>query len=94
MERTPLSLPEIGLIAGTRAAAGAGLALLLANRLNNDQRRAAGWSLLAVGALTTIPIVVQLFGSRGSRDSSGPPRMKSRGNLPRFMRGAVLTPSP
>ena len=61
MHRTPLSLPEIGIIAGTRAAFGAGVGLLLADRLTNDQRRAVGWTLLAVGAVTTIPILVELL---------------------------------
>ena len=64
MNRIPLSIPEVGLIAGTRAALGAGVALLLADRLNNDQRRAVGWTLLAVGALTTVPIAVQLLRSK------------------------------
>jgi hypothetical protein len=68
MKRTPLSIPEIGFIGGTRAAFGAGVALLLADRLNDDQRRAVGWTLLAVGALTTIPIVVQLVSSRHDDD--------------------------
>ena len=45
------------LIAGTRVALGVGLGLLLSDRLNRDQRKAAGWALLAVGVLTTIPIV-------------------------------------
>ena len=73
MTRTPLSLPEIGLIAGTRAALGAGLGLLLAGRLNADQRRAAGWTLVAVGAITTIPIAVQLVRSQidASRERRG-----------------------
>jgi hypothetical protein len=64
MTRTPLSLPEIGIIAGTRAAFGAGVGLLLAGRLSEEQRRAAGWTLLAVGAITTIPILGQLLASR------------------------------
>lgn len=64
MKRTALSIPEIALIGGTRAALGAGLALLLGSRLNNDQRRAVGWTLVAVGAITTIPIAVQLIRSR------------------------------
>lgn len=62
MKQVKLSVPEIGLIAGTRAAAGAGLALLLCNRLNPDQRRAVGWTLLAVGIATTIPLVAHVFG--------------------------------
>ena len=52
-----LTIPEIILIAGTRVAFGMGVGLLLADRLNRDQRKGAGWALLGVGALTTIPIV-------------------------------------
>jgi hypothetical protein len=62
MKHVNLTVPEIGLIAGTRAAAGAGLALLLCNRLNPDQRRAVGWTLLAVGIATTIPLVARVLG--------------------------------
>ena len=62
MNQVKLTIPEIGLIAGTRAAAGAGLALLLCNRLNPEQRRAVGWTLLAVGIATTIPLVAHLLG--------------------------------
>jgi len=52
-----LTIPEIMLIAGTRVALGAGLGLLLSDRLTRDQRKGAGWALFAVGVLTTIPIV-------------------------------------
>ena len=40
---------------------GAGIALLLSEKLSDEQRRAVGWTLVAVGALTTIPLVLQLF---------------------------------
>jgi uncharacterized membrane protein YfcA len=73
MIRRNVTLPEIGLIAGTRAALGAGIGLLLADRLSNDQRRAVGWTLLAVGALTTIPLVANLIG-REPAETSGKPR--------------------
>lgn len=63
MKQARLTVPEIGLIAGTRAAAGAGLALLLCNRLSPDQRRAVGWTLVAVGLATTIPLLARIFGS-------------------------------
>jgi hypothetical protein len=66
MNRTPLSIPEIAMIAGTRAAAGAGLGLLLADRLTNEQRRAIGWTLVAVGAITTVPILIGVL--RGQRE--------------------------
>jgi hypothetical protein len=71
MNRIPLSVPEIGMIGGTRAMLGAGIALLLAHRLNDDQRRAVGWTLLAVGAITTLPIVTQLIRSRHDGGNQG-----------------------
>jgi hypothetical protein len=71
MTRTPLSTPEIAMIAGTRAALGAGLALLLGGRLNPDQRRAVGWTLFAVGAISTVPIAIQLFRSGDAAPPAG-----------------------
>jgi uncharacterized membrane protein YfcA len=69
-----ITLPRLGLIAGTRAALGAGAGLLLADRLSPDQRRAVGWTLLAVGVVTTFPLAADfLFGDRGAR-SNGPVR--------------------
>jgi hypothetical protein len=65
-----VTLPEIGLIAGTRAALGAGIGLLLADRLNDDQRRAVGWTLLAVGALSTIPLAANVIFGQGPAASS------------------------
>ena len=56
------TIPEIMLIAGTRVALGVGVGLLISDRLNDDQRKAAGWALLAVGVLTTIPIVTGILG--------------------------------
>lgn len=64
MHRTPLSIPEIALIGGTRAALGAGLALFLSDRLTRDQRQAIGWTLFGVGAITTVPILIQLAKSQ------------------------------
>lgn len=64
MKNTELTFPEIGLIAATRGMLGAGAALLLADRLNDDQRRAVGWTLLIVGAVSTIPLAVQVMSKR------------------------------
>jgi hypothetical protein len=47
MKERSLTLPEIGLIAGTRVALGIGIALLISDKLNKDQRRGAGWRCLA-----------------------------------------------
>lgn len=58
MKESKLTIAEIALIAGTRVALGAGVGLLVSNRLNEDQRKAAGIALAVVGALTTIPLVL------------------------------------
>ena len=64
MKERKLTLPEIGLIASTRGMLGAGIGLLLADKLSDDQRRAIGWTLLLVGAVTTIPLVMHVFGQK------------------------------
>ena len=64
MKKAGLTLPEIALIAGTRGMLGAGIGLLLADRLNDDQRKAIGWTLLAVGAVSTIPLLIDVLGKR------------------------------
>ena len=64
MKEIRLSLPEVALVAGTRAALGGGLALLLADRLSKEQRKAAGWALFLVGVATTIPLALLMFGRR------------------------------
>jgi hypothetical protein len=71
MRQAQLTLPELALIAGTRAALGAGLGLLLADRLSDDQRRAIGWTLVAVGVVTTLPIAVEVFGSLSAPSREG-----------------------
>ena len=64
-----VTLPEIGLIGGTRAALGVGIGLLLADKLNDDERRAVGWTLVLVGLLTTIPLVMEVLGKTNSLES-------------------------
>ena len=68
MRERSLTIPEIALIGGTRVALGAGIGLLLSDRLNDDQRNGAGWALLAIGALTTIPIVLNILNKPEARD--------------------------
>ena len=63
-----LTLAEIILIAGTRVALGAGIGLLLAGWLNNDQRKAAGWALVLVGGLTTIPLALSVIGKKSGEE--------------------------
>jgi uncharacterized membrane protein YfcA len=62
MRERGITLPELGLIAGTRVALGAGLGLLLASRLDPDQRRAVGLTLLLVGVVSTVPLAMEVLG--------------------------------
>jgi hypothetical protein len=71
MRETRISLPELALVAGTRALLGAGLGLLLADRLPDDRRRAIGWTLLLVGAVTTVPLAFDVLGNSRSDDREG-----------------------
>jgi len=64
MKKAELTLPEIALIAGTRGMLGAGVGLLLADRLNDDQRKSIGWTLFIVGAISTIPLAIEVFSKR------------------------------
>ena len=64
MRKALLPLPEIALIAGTRGLLGAGVGLLLAPKLSNEKRKAVGWTLLVGGALSTIPLAIDLFRNR------------------------------
>ena len=62
MQERGLTIPEIILIGGTRVALGAGLALVLGDRLRRETRQGAGWALFAIGALSTIPLVLGVLG--------------------------------
>lgn len=68
MRHVSLAVPELALIGATRAALGAGLAMLLGERLNREQRRAVGWTLLAVGVISTAPLAAHVIGQL--RDTS------------------------
>ena len=70
MRETTLTIPEIVLIGGTRAALGAGLALLLADKLDRKQRRAVGWTLFMIGVATTIPLALEVLGKKPSEKAT------------------------
>lgn len=59
-----VTVPELMLIGGTRVALGLGLGLLIKDRLNKDQRKAAGVALLIVGALTTVPLAIEVLSDK------------------------------
>jgi hypothetical protein len=68
MIATELRLPELALLAGTRGMLGAGFGLLLADRLSEDKRKGIGWTLMAIGVLTTIPLAMIVFARRRRLD--------------------------
>jgi hypothetical protein len=62
MRDKTLTLPELMFVIGTRAMLAAGVALLVSHRMSDRQRRLIGMTLLAVGAVTTIPAAIAVFG--------------------------------
>jgi hypothetical protein len=62
MKERGLTIPEVMLIGGTRVALGVGLGLLLGNKFSRDARKGAGWALLAIGVLSTVPLVMHVLG--------------------------------
>jgi hypothetical protein len=67
MNERRLNLSDIMLIAATRGMLGAGIGLLAAGQLSDEQRRAVGRTLVLVGVLTTIPLALRVFGPRPRR---------------------------
>jgi hypothetical protein len=72
MKQATLTFPKIGLIAATRGMIGAGAALLLADKLPAERRKAIGWPLLLVGALSTIPLAVSVIKKTQAAGSNEP----------------------
>jgi len=64
MKKSALTLPEIMLIAGTRVIAGVGIGLLLADIIREDKRKKIGWRMFLVGAVSTIPLALDVFCKR------------------------------
>ena len=59
-----LTPPQLGFVVGTRAALAFGLGLLMADRIPRSRRRSVGLTLVAIGAVTTIPAAMSVFGRR------------------------------
>jgi hypothetical protein len=56
-----VNLSDIVMIAATRGMLGAGIGLLAAGKMTDEQRLAVGRTLLFVGAVTTIPLAMRVF---------------------------------
>lgn len=71
-----MSLSEIEFLAVTRAMLGLGGGLLVGEHLNRKHRVAVGATLVVIGALSTVPLAVSIFGklrafNKHSEDTSG-----------------------
>ncbi|HSP17780.1 MAG TPA: hypothetical protein VLV78_23750 [Thermoanaerobaculia bacterium] len=64
MRHRNVTVPELFFVVGTRAALAAGVALLVSGRLSERQRRIIGTTLVAIGAVTTVPAAMMIFGKR------------------------------
>ncbi len=62
MRTIDLTLPELSIIAGSRAILGAGIGLLVADHLPRLERKTLGWSLFIIGAVITVPLAFELGG--------------------------------
>lgn len=62
MKDRTITVPELMFVVGTRALLAAGVALLVAGRLSEKQRRMLGATLVAIGAVTTVPAAMAVFG--------------------------------
>jgi len=74
MRQATLTIPEVGIIAATRGMAGAGAALLLAEKISPRKRKMLGWPLFLLGALSTIPIVIDVIRKSNCRTAAGAAR--------------------
>ena len=61
-------MPELAFLAGTRVALGSGLAFLLSEKINKDQRKGAGWVLFGVGVLSSIALAIDLIKKPAAAD--------------------------
>ena len=66
MSHVMLTVRQLAFIAGTRGMLGAGVGLLLSERLPAPKRRKVGLALLLLGVVTTIPAARLVLGSRSS----------------------------
>jgi hypothetical protein len=67
MRSVTLPLPSFAFIVATRAALGVGLGLLASSRVPERRRQTLGATLVAVGAATTIPAVMEIVRGRKRR---------------------------
>jgi hypothetical protein len=67
IQERQLNTSDIILLAMTRGMLGAGIGLLAASRMSSEQRLAVGRTLVLVGAVTTVPLAMRVFGKRSRK---------------------------
>jgi hypothetical protein len=68
MKNIDLPMPFFGFIIATRALLGAGIGLLVAEKLDRRTRHQLGAALVGLGALTTIPAAFTVFRRISNRE--------------------------
>ncbi len=68
--KSPDQLPLDGLLTVTRTAFGLGLGMLVADRIKQPTRQAAGIALVSVGAIAAVPYLVKMTLARINRPES------------------------
>jgi len=61
MKKLVLNVPTFGFVVATRAMIGAGIGILVGERLPADRRRAVALTLIGIGALSTGPALRAIF---------------------------------
>ena len=61
MKRIVLNMPTFGFVVATRAMIGAGIGMLVGERLPADRRRRVALTLIGIGALSTAPALRAVF---------------------------------
>jgi hypothetical protein len=61
MRSIELPLPLLGAVAATRGMLGMGAGLLIGRSLRESHRKRIGWALVAIGALSTLPLALDVI---------------------------------
>jgi len=64
MRNMQFNMPQLVLLGATRGMIGFGVGLLIAERLKRSRRKSIGWTLLGIGAASTIPLAITIFRKR------------------------------
>lgn len=64
MRKIETELPIFIAVAVTRGMLGAGIGLMAADLLSQNNRKVIGRSLFAIGLLSTVPLFMELFGDK------------------------------